>query len=174
MIVHLNGMPGTGKRTLAVLLSQRLPGRLVDNHSIINEVTRTHQHGSPPYIEAVKAETGRILRLYPNETLIFTNALAAERSEDRERLDQVADFARGSGRIFWQILLRCDLQENQRRVVSADRVLQQKLTDPAVLEGLHRDYTIYHPPAAHRLELDVTQLSPEQAVDQLAKLLANR
>ncbi|MBN9418450.1 hypothetical protein ABS71_15440 [bacterium SCN 62-11] len=174
MIVHFNGMPGTGKRTVAVLLSQRLPGRLVDNHSIINEVIRTHQHGSPAYIEAVKAETGRILRLYPDEPLIFTNALAAERAEDRARLDQIADFARESGRVFWQILFGCDLEENQRRIVSPQRGPQQKLTDPVVLEGLHRDYTIYHPPAAHRLELDVTRLTAEQAADQLVELLAIR
>lgn len=172
MILHLNGMPGTGKRTVGLLLSQRLKARLVDNHSIINDVTRTHLHGSPAYIEAVKAETARILRTHPKETLVFTNALAAEHAGDRARLDQVADLARETGRIFWQILLTCDLQENQRRIVSPDRGLQQKLTDPQALAFLHRDYTIYHPPATHCVDLDTTHLTPEQAADQLLDCLS--
>ncbi len=46
MIIHLNGMPGTGKLTIARLVAQELEGRLVDNHSIIDEVTLEHEFDS--------------------------------------------------------------------------------------------------------------------------------
>lgn len=167
MILHFNGMPGTGKRTVAQIVCQRLGARLVDNHSIINPILQTHSHGGPGYQRAVLQETGRLLELHRQETLVFTNALAAERPEDRARLDQIAEHARQHGRAFWQILLHCEMAENQRRILSPQRAQHQKLMDPNILEQLHRDYTIYHPPAEHPLALDTSGLSPDQAAEQI-------
>lgn len=163
MILHLNGMPGTGKLTVARILSIRMNAQLVDNHEIINEIIKTHPHGSAAYIKAVMEETGR--RLLMDQDLIFTNALAAENPEDRARLDQIAEHARHTGQVFWQILMTCELAENQRRIVEPERRLHQKLGDPEMLAKLHRDYTIYHPPATHRLEVDTTRLTPEEAAE---------
>lgn len=163
LILHLNGMPGTGKLTVARILSDRLNARLVDNHSIINEVIKKHSQGSPEYMRAVMEETGRILG--GGGQLIFTNALAAENPKDRARLDQIAEHARRTGQIFWQILLNCELAENQRRLLDPQRRELQKLDDPEVLAQLHLDYSIYHPPATHHLELDTSERSAAETAE---------
>ena len=56
-----------------------------------------------------------------NSSVDQANALAAERPEARARLDPFAEHARQHGRPFWQILLHCDLAENQRRILSPQR-----------------------------------------------------
>lgn len=170
MIVHLNGMPGVGKFTVANLLAEKLNARLIDNHLVIDLVLAVCERGSPHYSSMIKRINDVILEQIaetPDKTFIFTNALATEISGDRERFEQFSQFTKNKNLPFVQIFLDCDLEENKKRIISENRKLKGKLLDPNEIETLRKNYTIYHPPTEYELAIETTHLSPEDVSEQI-------
>jgi thymidylate kinase len=170
MIIHLNAMPGVGKFTAAKLLAPKINACLIDNHLLIDLAVAICKRGSKEYFDFLKKLTELVLEELTQQTgkvFIFTNALSAELSEDRERLDYFARFAESRNIPFIQILLECDLDENKRRIISEDRKPKGKLMNPDELENIRQNYTIYHPPTEFALTIDTTNLSAEVVSEQI-------
>ncbi len=175
MIVHINGMPGVGKLTVAKLLERSLPARLIDNHRLIDVATTCTDHGTPEYLEMLDKITALVLeklRSRPEkETIIFTNALAAELPEDVDRLNKIADFSNACAVPFVPIVLKCSIDQNRKRLTETDRAVKGKLMDVKVLDELQQ-YTILHlQNHRHALMLDTTDLSPEQTAAAIQRHL---
>jgi hypothetical protein len=157
-------MPGVGKLTVANILAKNINARLVDNHLLIDTVVSVCDRGSADYQKLLKEMMNVVLHHIsnsPNQVFIFTNALSAEYEEDRQRFDQIRLFAENKNIPFVQILLSCDLETNKQRVISEDRNLKGKLTNPDELEKL-KEYTIYHPTTRHALSIDTTSLTASE------------
>ena len=170
MIIHFNGMGGVGKFTVAKLMAAKMNARLIDNHSLIDAVMTCCDRGTADYFSMLKDMIAAVLSQIarqPQEIYIFTNCLAAEFEEDRDRLDSLKIFAKNKNMPFVQILLECDIQENKNRVIAEDRMAKGKLHDANTLDDLYKNYTIYHPPADFALRLDTTTMSPENVVESL-------
>ena len=170
MIIHLNGMIGVGKLTVAKLLSAKLNSRLIDKHLVIDLVTTICERGSSSYFALLKKFTEVILEEIAErreDIFIFTNALSAELEEDRERFDYLSRFSKRENIPFVQVLLTCDLEENKRRIVSDDRKTKGKLMNPFELEEICRNYSIYHPPNEFALKINTTNLSAEEVSEQI-------
>ncbi len=175
MIIHLNGMPGVGKLTIAKLLAEKLNARLIDNHLLIDLVIAIHERGSSDYLLMIKKLTDIVLAEIgktTNNIFIFTNALAAELSEDRNRLAYLIQFAKNYEFPFVQVRLDCDLEENKKRIISESRKLKGKLVDTGELEQLFRNYSIYHPPADYQLTINTTNLTADEVSEQIKKYIS--
>ena len=169
MIIHLNGMPGVGKFTVAKLLAEKLNARLIDNHLLIDLVLNLCERGSTEYFVLIGKFTDVILAEIAKEcdrTFIFTNALSAEFEEDRQRFEQIRQFASKKTIPFVQVLLTCDLAENKRRIMSENRHLKGKLTNTNELDNLYKNHSIYHPPTTLNLKIDTTSLSATEVSGQ--------
>ena len=176
MIIHINGMPGVGKQTVARLLAESLDAHLIDNHLLIDLVTSIHKRGSSDYFSMLEKLTDLVLEEVSrtsNETFILTNALTDELPEDRNRLDRLSQFAENHGLRFIQVLLNCDLEENKRRIASENRLLKGKLVNAQELEFLRQNYTIYHPPSKFALTINATDSSAENISEQIKHYLDN-
>ena len=163
MIIHLNGMPGVGKFTVAKELRKALNGFLIDNHVSIDVALAVSDRGSPDYFEMIDKVMDIILERInaaPTESYIFTNCLSAEHQEDRDRFEKISNFAEIRKISFVQVLLECDLEENKRRIATDDRKSKGKLLDPDELIPLREKYTIYDPPGKHSLKIDTTFQKP--------------
>jgi cytidylate kinase len=163
-------MPGVGKLTVAKLLAEKLRAHLIDNHLILDLVLSLCDRGSAEYLSLIRKFMAGVLEEIaskPNQTFIFTNALAAENAVDRERFEFLSQFAQSHQIRFIQILLECDLEENKRRIISTGRKLKSKLMDADELEKLSRNYAIYHPPAEFALMIDTTDLSAEEVSERI-------
>jgi deoxyadenosine/deoxycytidine kinase len=170
MIIHLNGMPGVGKFTIAKALSAVLHARLIDNHRLIDLVTAIHERGGQQYFSMLEKLADIVMKEIaeaPASTFIFTNCLSAELPEDRGRLDQISQFAKTRSIPFVQVLLNCGLEENKRRIVSKDRELRGKLIKADDLDKIHGNYTMYHPPVKSALEIDISTLSAMEAAERI-------
>jgi cytidylate kinase len=175
MIIHINGKAGVGKLTVAEILAIRLDAVVIDNHIIIDFVTKFWERRTPGYfsmIEKLMNLSLEALSEQPTEKFsIFTNWLSADNEHDRAHLDQIAEFARNKNVPFVQILLDCGLIENQRRVVSDGRSTKGKLMDAAILRDAFKD-ELYHPASEHMLELDTTNRSAEAVADEITTFIA--
>ncbi|MBI1327512.1 MAG: AAA family ATPase [Alphaproteobacteria bacterium] len=177
MIIHLNGMTGVGKLTVGKLLAGKLGARLIDNHSVLDLVTAVHVRRTPLYfvmIDKIMDVVFNEISTLPKEQIfIFTNCLSTTHAEDMARQDAIANFAAVDNRPFIQVMLTCTLEENKKRVISADRTSKRKLLDPVILEDLCQRLTMYHPLAEHMLTIDTTDKIPETTAEEIASFALN-
>ena len=174
MIVHINGMPGVGKFTVAKILARTLPARLIDNHLIIDLVVNTCGRGKPAYIPMIHELTEivhkTLIACSASETIIFTNALAKDIPEDEARLDAIRQLAQKMKKPFIPILLHCSEGENTVRLLNPERQNKGKLMDQEDLKNLIANYKIAHPEEhKNALVIDTTKLNPEETADRIAR-----
>ena len=175
MIVHLNGMPGVGKLTIARIFKDIMDAKLIDNHSIIDLICCFADHGSPHYIDAFLALNAavmdQLMALPDDQIIVFTNALASELPEDIERFNLYRDFAKRRGVLFVPVHIDCDLDENKKRLLDESRKEKGKLKDPAVLENIVKNYSIYHPKDDFpntQYRVDATHQTAAESAQQIA------
>jgi hypothetical protein len=176
-IIHINGFPGTGKKTIATHLERKLsssglPAQLTHNHVLINpaKLPRTHP-GYQAERKAIRNEYFKPLIEDHNTygtTYIFTDFQSTD-AIGSSVCEEYAALAAKRGCMLIPILLFCDEAENLSRAVSDDRAEHGKLTDAGVVRNLLRNGTVVYRFSAdtESLELDVTKLPAEEAANIL-------
>lgn len=171
MIIHLNGWPGVGKRTIGIGVADRLGARFIHNH-LLHDVAigcagYNGAHRWPLY-EKVRAAAYEALALQPKtETFVMTNALCRDTPREDLAWSHVVHLAIRRQVPLVPVVLEASLEENKRRVRSEDRITSGKLTDAAALESMMRTDFIQRPDVPELLVLDVTTLSPADAADAI-------
>ena len=166
MIIHLNGWPGVGKFTIGSALAAAMPARLIHNHLLhdvaINCTGLNDQQRWPLY-DAVRELAYSALAERPkSEKFIMTNGLCVHRVREVIACNHVVDLAIKRHVPLVPVVLEADLEENMRRVQSADRV-GRKLSDPTILRSMSRSDVIQRPKVPELLVLDVTLLTAAEA-----------
>lgn len=172
MIVHLNGWPGVGKRTIGEALARRLEARFIHNH-VLHDVAIAccgiGDEGRWPLYEAVREAAYAALAARPaSETFVMTNALCEGSARERLAWDHVLDLATRRGVLLVPVVLEATLEENQRRLTSADRI-GRKMTNVGMLASFVETDRIQKPDLSELLVLDVTARSVDEAVDAIVR-----
>jgi gluconate kinase len=170
MIIHLNGWPGVGKKTIGEALAHRIGARFIHNHLLhdvaiacagLQTEARWTLYGK------VRQAAYELLAARPrSEVFVMTNALCRNSAREQRAWEHVVELAMVRQVPLVPIVLQAELAENLRRVQSAERV-GKKLTDPHTLEGYLAMDTIQCPDVPEFLLLDVTRLSAEAAAEQI-------
>lgn len=170
MIVHLNGWPGAGKMTIGALLAERLGARFIHNH-LLHDVAIACTGLEVPdrwqVYESVRSAAYAALERRPaSETFVMTNALCKDNAREEDAWRHVVELAIARQAALVPIVLDLSLEENCRRLQSAERV-GKKMTDPDLLRAFVETDEIQKPDVSELLVLDVSALSAEQAADKI-------
>jgi hypothetical protein len=171
VIIYINGWPGVGKLTVGRIIAGRLSARLVHNHLILNPAFAITEHGSPAFIEL----TRRIRRLLlefieqmpEGEHFVLTDALEEGSALSDEIFAGVQRLAERRRVPLLSVSLDCDADENARRLTAAGRTEMGKLTAVEVLMGFRKTFTLLRPEVPHHLDLDTTDMTPEDAAEAI-------
>ncbi|KAM3469757.1 hypothetical protein MY5147_006843 [Beauveria neobassiana] len=172
--VWINGFPGVGKLTVARALCALLPSaQLIDNHSLIDQVSLPRTHASYNAERARIRDAAYSSAVYPRDddddddaqlarVVIFTDFFTAGTTGTEWAWAHHAAAAR-AGRPFLPVYLTCERGENLRRVVRPERGAagSSKLTDAALVESFMDDSQIYRFPGLG-VEIDTTAREPEE------------
>jgi gluconate kinase len=169
-VLHINGWPGCGKLTIARIVATRLNARLLDNHTLLNPAEALFARDDPLHRalrKSLRETTFRFVAQLPlGIPVVFTDALADD-AGDAAMFDEYREVARNRSARLVSAVLDCDLEENVRRLTAAHRAEHMKLTRPAVLTALRSKYRLLKPDDVALIELDVTNLTAEQAASAL-------
>lgn len=168
IILHLNGWPGSGKLTIARLLVERMRGRLVDNHTLLNPAEALFERSDPLWEEARRTVRKTVLSLVEHVAagvpIVLTDALSDD-AYDSALFDEYRALATARSARLVSVILDCSVEENLRRLQSGDRAAHRKLTRPDILINLRARYRLLRPLGAEVIEVDVSELEPQQAAD---------
>jgi hypothetical protein len=176
-IVYLIGYTGTGKYTIAKEIAAPTGAVIVDNHLINNPVFSVLAADGKVLLPAAiwpKIEGIRRIVLdtiaelaQPEASFIFTNELYEGKSMDRRWYEDVETLATKRQARLVPVILRCELEEICRRVTSPERAARFKLRNADRTRENIRTYQLLRIDHPNRLELDITNLSPNQAAQAI-------
>jgi AAA domain len=166
-LIYLLGYPGVGKYTIAKEIA-RLTGAVVVDNQLINlpilvllrwnavsDLPPGTLDRAEPIREAVLSALEEIAP--PELSYVLTNVLDDD-AECRALYERVQRIAARRGAVFLPVLLRCDPEEQLRRVTAADRVARLKIADPEKVAAYTRSAQLLVPDDPHLLELDTTHV----------------
>lgn len=185
VIVHLLGLPGTGKYTLARALSQHAARVgdtfvVVDNHLTSRPVLEVvGADGLAPLDPGVWGLVGEIRevvyraieQLAPAErSFVFTNVLIESDPRSNAVVDRLKRLSQTRSSRYVAVMLACDEAELRRRVVSSDRSVRRKWIDPDAVAQFAARETLVRP-SGEVVDIDVTALSPADAAIEIFRQL---
>lgn len=166
LVIHINGWPGSGKLTIAREMAYRINARVVDSHTLLNPAEALYERTDPAYArlrrdlrELVFAHLKRVDARVP---LIFTDALSDD-PWDAKMFEEYRALAVSRRSRLISILLDCSQDENERRLVSADRAAQRKLTRIGTLRDLRQNYRLLKPANVENYAPDVSLMTVDDA-----------
>lgn len=172
LIVHINGWPGSGKLTIAREMAKQLGARVLDNHTIINPAEALFDRRDPLNRSLRKALRAVIFehagRMKPGTSLILTDALSDD-PFDSAVFDDYRALAAARGATLIAVVLDCSPERNRERLTAPGRAERHKLTSEAVLASLRAACQLLKAEGLPLIELDVSELSAEQAAAILAE-----
>jgi hypothetical protein len=181
-VVQLIGHAGAGKYTVAKELAARRPGPddrwvVVDNHYVNNPIFGVLDlDGVKPldpsvwgHVAKVRAAVLDTIRTLspPSWSFVFTNVLIAGQKGDEAAPVELAKLAEARGASFVPVVLRCEVDELVRRVVSPGRATRLKWRDPDGVRAVATSTSLVVPDHANLLELDVTAMDPSDTADRI-------
>ncbi len=172
MIIVLNGYPGVGKLTIGRHLAKLLQGRLLDIHTVYNLAFALTEFKTPAFrsaVERVEAVAHDLVRDRPlEEPLVMTTVLAGQSDWGDAEWSRIVALAADRPPLC-VVHVHCDLEENERRIQSADRGAMHKPRDPSYAQRNHREAKpLYGSDAPRLLPLDTTHLTATEAAQAIA------
>lgn len=176
-LIYLFGYPGVGKNTIARAIERKTSYVAIQNHLISNAFRHILAHQKPAqYTEVehlVKHHTMKawlnfldfIEAATPQQGLIFTSVLYQDDPDRVEYFEFIEQWALRQQRTLIPVRLNCATDELQRRVQSNERKEALKLTDPDIVAKLVSQHSLLTPQTSDFLDIDITNLSPEDAAD---------
>lgn len=178
-IIHLIGYPGVGKLTVARAIAATVPDDaadrilVVDNHLTGNAVLAVTPRGPdgsvPPRAWELVADVREhvftaLAELTPTTwTLVFTNVLREGDPVLERSGAAMSQLVRRRQATYVPVILRCDADEQRRRVVAPERAERGKWMDPDAVHAHRERWALAEPGGPNQLELDVTTMAPDEA-----------
>jgi hypothetical protein len=105
-------------------------------------------------------------RLAPGVSIVLTDPLSDDEA-DTARFDDFRRLAARRNAQLMAVVLGIAPEENVRRLLAPSRREHRKLTRPEVLRQMRERYRLLRPAEVEVLELDVTQLTADEAAAQI-------
>lgn len=171
-IVHINGLPGVGKLTIArklVDLLKSFNAKLVHNHLLIDPAGAVLPRSSNDYQPLRRAIRAAVFDTLVNssDTFDFVFVFTDFQSSDeigRSVIEEYRIMATCRGCSFVPVILTCSKEENLRRLVTPERSIHGKLTDLELVSYIQDNQEVHRlPNDPLQIELDVTTLDADAA-----------
>ncbi|WP_299280523.1 hypothetical protein [uncultured Tateyamaria sp.] len=167
-VIHIGGWPGAGKKTIGRIVAERLNGRLIHNHIMLDASRAIYARNTPESI-AMREEVRSLVlaharRLPEDVPIVLTDALADEPAAG-PLFQPTLQLAKDRNAPLRAFVLDLTVEENQRRLSDPARSGGHKLTDVDLLKALRRRDRLFLPDDA--VVIDVTDMSVHAAADRI-------
>ena len=169
-LVFLHGSPATGKLTVAKALLAMVPGRLFDNHAVIDLARTIFDFGAPGFWELVHTTRyAALVAAAEHDVPFVVTTFCYAEPDDLPQFEKFEEIMRRHRGELLPVFLHCSREEAARRVGNSDRVERRKMLSK---EGLFRDLDTFRFPPVPRsdcLKLDTEVRSADLTAQEIIR-----
>jgi hypothetical protein len=103
---------------------------------------------------------------------VFTNVLTEGEQIDRDIVARLSALAARRGHPYVPVYVRCETEENLRRVPAAERHERMKWVDPDAVRRFVDEHVLFRFDDRAPFEVDTTALAPDDAARQVLDHIA--
>lgn len=103
----------------------------------------------------------------PGWSFVFTNVILAGDPRKEATVAALRSLAAGRGGRYVPVVLTCSVDEHRRRIAAPGRAERQKWTDADAVQAHVADRPLDPPDDLSRLDLDITDRSPDDAAQAI-------
>jgi hypothetical protein len=167
-LLFIYGPPAAGKLTVANEIAGRTGFKVFHNHLTIDAILPVFEFGSPSFgklVSQMRAETiAEAAR--QNVNLIYTFCYA--KGMDDDHIGTITSAVEDNGGTVCFVLLKCSVDELNRRVTSQSRTDFKKVHDAETLGTILDNHDLFSTvPERESLIVDNTSLSPHAAAEMI-------
>ncbi len=163
-LIFIYGAPAAGKLTVAKELAALTDFKVFHNHLSIDCIEPIFPFGTKSFwklVEQIRLDViGEAAR--ENVNLIYTFCYAKDL--DDAHVDKVVETVESNGGEICFVLLKCSVEELEKRVLEESRKQFGKVNNHETLNEILEKYDLFSPvPQRQSLEIDNTSVSPQKA-----------
>lgn len=173
LVIFIYGPAASGKHTIGSLLGARLGLPLFHNHLTVDLVSTLFEFGSDAFINLRANIWLQSFAAAADAQQSFVFTFHPEKTVQEDLLSRLQQIIEDSGGAVQYIELVCPDEEVERRLPNASREQFGKLRDVEFYRQLRKSgqFEFTGLPQAD-LQIDTTQLSPEDAASEIERHLA--
>ena len=154
-LVFLHGSPATGKLTVAKALLAMVPGRLFDNHAVIDLARTIFDFGAPGFWELVHTTRyAALVAAAEHDVPFVVTTFCYAEPDDLPQFEKFEEIMRRHRGELLPVFLHCSRAEALRRVGNPDRVERRKMASRESLNEYLDSYQFSPVPRPDCLKLD--------------------
>tara|TARA_Y100001960_G_scaffold322961_1_gene400482 strand:+ start:2815 stop:3354 length:540 start_codon:yes stop_codon:yes gene_type:complete len=172
-VIFFNGLPGSGKLTIANLLANKTGAKVIDNHHVNNLIFGIKEFDADvpsfvwKFIDEVKSNLyATLAKLEQTEDYILTGCLVTGADPN---LQMAKDFAKNLNAELIVINLVCSQDKILDRINTQDRVNRRKLTDIEVYKRVIDEEYMSFPENSQTI--DNSHQNPLETFIEVCKIL---
>ncbi len=166
-LIFIYGPPASGKLTIAEILSERTGIPLFHNHlsrDLVKDIYGDQLRDNYGLVDRIRFDVFDYCS--KNQTdLIFTYVYEGE--NDNENVRQlIGVIERNEGEVVF-VELTATKEDLISRVGNESRTKFRKLTDPAIMDKITQDMSIFSIPFVRSLKINTSHLSPDESASAI-------
>ena len=171
-LILIYGPPAVGKLTVAKKLVQLTGYKLFHNHLTIDLVNSIFEYGTKDFMSLCDRFRIEILEAAAKADIngiVFTFCFAAT-PEDQVFIEKCQKTLEKYGGSIKLVRLFTSNEELEKRVVADDRIQFKKINSASELKSVLAQYSFFENiPSAETLQIDNTDISPEEVAHQILR-----
>lgn len=178
-IIYFNGMPGSGKLTIAKMVANKTGAKVIDNHKVNNLLfdIKGFNEEVPKFVweslRVIKKELYSLLERLPQESDYIFTGIAANYKENIT-VNGILNLAEKLNSEFYCINLICDKKNILDRINTEQRQANKKITSIDLYEEVVKFDTLKIIDTGKSITIDNSNLTEEETFNKVMEFLNNK
>ncbi len=175
-IIYFNGMPGSGKLTIANMVAEQTNAKVIDNHKINNLLFDIKQFDEevPRFVweslRVIKKELYSLLERLPQENdYIFTGI--ATNFKENVTVNGIKELSDKIGSDFYSINFVCNRENLLDRIDTPARKEKKKLTCKKLYDEIVDETTLKIMEVGKHIVIDNSNLTEQETLEKVMEFL---